>query len=149
MRTTRDEENKTSIPCNYNRRTSAADLGQIARSRHSDIELRALATNDWTIRIGFVQCALQLAASGTAAMTCLAKLAGLAGRWQHTRGNKRRSVYNLFARVQQHRQRLAAAAPVNTGFGRGAPSGAPRFGSANAPPPRGNRGHGSDAGLQS
>src|SRR2546423_14619769 len=101
MRTTRDEENKTSIPCNYNRRTSAADLGQIASSGHSDIELRALATNDWTIRIGFVQCALQLAASRAAAVTGLAKLTRLAGRRQHARGNKSWSVDNFFARLKQ------------------------------------------------
>src|SRR2546428_12912758 len=101
MRTTRDEENKTSIPCNYNRRTSATDLGQIASSGHSDIELRALATNDWTIRIGFVQCALQLAASRTAAMACLAKLTRLASWRQHARSNKRRSVENVFTALQQ------------------------------------------------
>src|SRR6267378_543658 len=103
QRTTRDEENKTSIPRNYNRRTSAADLGQIARSRHSDIELRALATNDWTIRIGFIQCALQLAASRAAAVTRFVKLTRLAGRRQHAGRNKRRSVYDFFARIQQSR----------------------------------------------
>src|SRR2546427_11546687 len=101
QRITRGGESKTSIPCNYNRRASATDLGQIASSGHSDIELRALATNDWTIRIGFVQCALQLAASRTAAMTCLAKLTKLAGWRQHARGNKSWSVDNFFTGLKQ------------------------------------------------
>src|SRR2546423_4429219 len=101
QRITRGGESKTSITCDHNCRASATDLGQIASSGHSDIELRALATNDWTIRIGFVQCAPQLAASRAAAVTGLAKLTRLAGRRQHARGNKSWSVDNFFARLKQ------------------------------------------------
>src|SRR2546421_2689160 len=102
QRITTGGESKTSITCDHNCRASATDLGQIARSGHSDFELGALATNYWTIRIGFVQCALQLAASRTAAMACLAKLTRLAGWRQHARSNKRRSVENVFTALQQH-----------------------------------------------
>src|SRR6266849_6837282 len=88
QRITRGEESKSSITRNHDCRTSTADLGQIASSRHCDVELRALATNDWTIRIGFVECALQLAASRAAAVTSLAKLTRHAGWGQHARGDK-------------------------------------------------------------
>src|SRR5207247_559143 len=98
---TRGEESKSSITRNHDGRTSTADLGQIASSRHCDVELRALASNDWTIRIGFVQCALQLAASSAAAMTCLTKLTRLTCRGQHARGNKSWSVENFFTRLKQ------------------------------------------------
>src|SRR6266404_5308447 len=101
QRITRGGESKTSITCDHNCRASAPDLGQIASSGHSDVELRALATNDWTIRIGFVQCALQLAASRAAAVTSLAKLTRLAGRRQHVGRYKRWSVYDLLPSIEQ------------------------------------------------
>src|SRR5712692_1864086 len=94
-------ESKNSIACNHNCRTSAADLGQIARSGHSDVELWPLAANDWTIDIRFIQRGLQLPATSAAAAASFAKFAGLASRRQQARGNKSRSVYNFFTGVQQ------------------------------------------------
>src|SRR5260370_19252332 len=95
------EESKNSITCDHNCSASAADLGQIASSGHPDVELWPLAANDWTIRIGFVQCALQLAASSAAAMTCLAKLTRLTCRRQHARRHNYWNVDNFFTGFQQ------------------------------------------------
>src|SRR6266403_2559263 len=126
QRITRGEETNTSITCDHNCGASAANFREIASSGHSDVELRTLAANDWTIGIGFVQCALQLAASRAAAVTSLAKLTRLAGWRQHARSNKCWSVDNLFIALQQPCQWFAVAAPVNACLGRSARSDAHR-----------------------
>src|SRR3981081_4336830 len=78
---------RISITRNHNRCAGTADFWEISRGGHFEVELRTLAANDRTVDVGFVQCALQLAASRAAAMTGLAKLARLAGRRQHGGGN--------------------------------------------------------------
>ena len=91
---------KKSIPGHNGCSAGAADFREIARRRHSNIELRALAADDWAIDVRFVQRALQLAATCAAAVTRLAKFTGLTSGRQKARRYKGWSVYNLFSRVE-------------------------------------------------
>src|SRR2546425_3481652 len=93
-------------------RAGAAQLWQITSRGHFDLQTRTIATDDWTITIGFIECILERPTSGTSSVTSLSEFASLARLRQHASGNEWRSPSNFFAGGEQIGEWLTRPWPI-------------------------------------